>query len=190
MQNDTVNTLAPAAGSALIGPEEEHERIDALEARILGELPAVHMPVVHRFVPGLYAREIFMPAGTILTSRCHLTEHPFVVLSGVAHVSIPGEEPLRLEGGHLSITQAGTRRALFIEQDCRWATFHVLSPDEEAARAAGAPESEILAMIEARIIGKREREDGRDIFGEYRERLASGGLPGPHDGARALEEGS
>lgn len=167
----------------------DHQRLDALESAILDRLAPVHMPVTHRWTPGLYVREIFMPAGTVLTSRVHQTEHPFVVLSGVALVRIPDQEPLRLEAGHLGITRAGTRRALFIEEDCRWATFHPLSPEEEARRAAGAPEAEILAMIEARIIGEREREDGRDVLAEYKERLAAAGLPGVHDGARALPEG-
>lgn len=161
----------------------DHQALDVLERRILDELPPVHMPVTHRFTPGLYIREIFMPAGTLLASMLHETTHPYVVLSGVAHVRIPGQEPVRIEAGHLGITQAGTRRALFIEEDCRWATFHPLSAEEEAMRAAGATEEELLAVIRDRIIGKRERADGRDIHREYTQKLAAAGLPGPNDGA-------
>jgi hypothetical protein len=179
--------VAAVAASGLYAAD--HEQLDALENAIADGLPVVHMPVTHRFTPGLYVREIFMPAGTVLTSRCHLTEHPFVVLSGHAVVRIPGGEPLHLMGGHLGITAAGTRRALYIEEDCRWATFHPLSQEEEACRADGLAEGELLTMIEARVIGKREREDGRNLFGEYQQKLAVAGLPGVHEGARALPGG-
>lgn len=175
-------SMAWAACRALA--TQDHQRLDALERRILDELPPVHLPVVHRFTPGLYLREVFMPRGTLLTSQFHETEHPYVVLSGVALVSIPGEEPVRLEAGHVGITRAGTRRALLIEEDCRWITFHPLSPAEEELRNNGAAEADLLAAIRERIIGKRESPDGRDVHREYTERLATAGLPGPNDGAR------
>lgn len=175
--------------AAALSGDFEHERLDALEARILDELPPVHMPVTHHFTPFLYAREILMPAGTVLASQLHETTHPYVVLSGVALVRIPGSEPVRITAGHLGITQAGTRRALYIEEECRWVTFHPLTPEEEALRAAGAPEQELVDAVGDRILGHRERFHGRDVFTEYKAKLAVAGLPGPHDGARQLPEG-
>lgn len=181
--------ISPAAPSFLVGAGEEHAKLDELERRILDQLPAVHLPVTHRFTPFLYAREVFMPTGTVLTSQLHQSTHPYVVLSGVALVAIPGEEPVRLEAGYVGITQAGTRRALYIEEDCRWITFHPLSPAEEAMRQAGATDDELLAVIRERIIGQRERTDDRDVHAEYRAKLAAAGHPGPNDGPRrALEE--
>lgn len=165
-----------------------HHRLDELEAAILDELEPVHMPVVHTFTAGLYCRRIFMPAGTVLTSKEHLTEHQYVILAGVALVTIPGEEPVRLAAPHSGVTRPGTRRALLIEADCTWATYHPLSPAEERLRASGASESQLLACIEERIIGQRERYDGRDVHQEYKERLAAKGLPGPNEGQRALKE--
>lgn len=151
--------------------QDAHQELDALEAGILAELAPVHMPVTHRFTPGLYAREIFMPAGTVLTSQVHNTQHPYVVISGRVRVTIPGGEVQVLEGGYVGITQPGTRRALYVEEDCRWITFHVLSPEEEEARQNGVPEEELLEAIRERIILKRERADGRDIYAEYQAKL-------------------
>lgn len=176
---------------------EDRQKLDRLEAALLDcpEIVPVHLPVTHRFTPGLYSREVFMPGpregltGAILTSKEHATEHHYVVLSGVAEVAVPGEEPVLLTAGHVGITKPGTRRALRILEDCRWITFHPLSPEEEERRAAGASVEEMLEMIQARIISTNERADGRDIHREYTDRLRAMGLPGPNEGERALEAG-
>jgi hypothetical protein len=176
----------------------DHLRLDELEDYLLAGLAGqtaevfvpVHMPVVHRFSPGLYTREIFMPgeqpgrSGTVLTSRIHETTHQYVVLTGVALVTIPGQEPVRLEAGHVGFTEAGTRRGLYIVEDCRWLTMHVLSPKEEEMRHNGTSEKELVEMVERRILGVRDR--GRDVFAEYKAALAAASLPGPHDGPRSL----
>lgn len=169
--------------------EHVHERLDELERRIL-ELPPVHMPVEHAFTPGLYRRTITMPPGTLLTSRIHRTEHPYAVMRGRAMVLVAGEEPVLLEAGHQGITKSMTRRALFIPPDagepCVWSTYHALSTDEERMRQNGATDEELLAAIEARIIEPHLQLDGSDHHALYRQALAAAGLPGPHDGPRAL----
>ena len=109
-----------------------------------------------------------------------------MVISGAVEVAIPGQGPVVLRAGHVGITRAGTRRALRVLEDCRWITFHVLSPEEEAARQNGATIEDLVSMIGERIIGVRERADGRDVHAEYRGRLDLAGLPGPNEGERAL----
>ncbi len=88
---------------------------------------AIHgMPQTHTFTPGLYAREIRMPRGAVLTSKVHKTQHPFVVSSGAANVyneAIGRWELIRAP--HIGVTQPGTRRLLVIVQDMVWTTFHV-----------------------------------------------------------------
>lgn len=177
---------------ALLGPEEEHQRIDALEEAMLravaaGEVEVRHLPVEHRMLPGLYVRTIFMPAGSRLTSKCHITDHVFVVHSGSALVLIPDASPVRVAGGHLGITKAGTRRVLVIEDDCLWSTFHVLSPEEEQMRQNGTTIEAIVEAIEQRIIGWRT--GGAEAHAAYRDALDQAGLPSPHQGARELEGG-
>jgi len=141
-------------------------RIDSLERAMLSG-PPVHLPVVHRFTPGLYAREIFMPAGTLLTSKIHNTEHPYLVLSGVARVYIPGRGVVEVKAGHVGVTYPGTRRVLYILEDCRWITFHPLTDTEEEQRLAEATEDEMLVLIEERIIEPHLHLDGADVHREY-----------------------
>lgn len=103
-----------------------NERVNELERVIAGmaETNPVDCPVNHRFTPGLYSREIFMPKGTLLTSKIHKTEHMYVVLQGVAHVWTDEGGVVTIEAPFFGITKPGTRRVIFIQEDCRWATFH------------------------------------------------------------------
>ncbi len=82
-------------------------------------------PSTHRFTPGLYTREIFMPAGTIATTKIHKTEHPFVISQGEVSVYIEGSDKVeRFTAPHTGITKPGTRRLLFVHKDTTWTTFH------------------------------------------------------------------
>lgn len=98
-------------------------RVCAL-AQLLRQMPAVEMPLVHRFTPGLYVREIFMPKGSLVISKVHKTEHPYVISKGHAAVWTAGEGVAQLKAPHCGITKPGTCRVLFIHEDCIWTTFH------------------------------------------------------------------
>jgi len=102
---------------------QHHADIDLLEASMQGHAPA-HCPVVHRFTPGLYIREILIPAGTLLTSAIHLTEHPFVISSGRILVHSENDGRQLLEAPYTGITLPGTRRSLYALEDTIWTTFH------------------------------------------------------------------
>jgi len=162
---EAVKTATPDAKSV-------DERLDVLEkAMLASDAPPVELPVTHRFTPGLYAREIFMPAGTLLTSRIHKTEHPYVVISGKAAVYIEGSGVEHVEAPHVGVTKPGTRRLLYILEDCRWITFHPLVGDE------GEQGEDDLDKIEARIIERRELEDGKTAFEFYSAALKELGAP-------------
>lgn len=133
----------------------EDGQLDDLEARILTTFPVIEFALKHTFTPGLYSREIFMPAGSLLTSKIHKTEHPYVILTGCVRVLIPGKDIEILEAGYSGITKPNTRRVLYIEEDCRWITFHPLSVEEELARENSEDATTIVDMVENRIIEKR-----------------------------------
>jgi len=119
--------------------------IDEFEAAII-DGPRVDCPVTNRFTPGMYIREIFMPAGSFVTSMEHKTEHPFVISKGKVMVTSENEGQVIYEAPHLGITAPGTRRALYIIEDTVWTTFHVT--DETDVEKIGleilAPHNNIL----------------------------------------------
>ena len=46
-------------------------RIDELELKMVTDFDHVECPLVHRFTNKMYIREIFMPKGTLVTSKIH-----------------------------------------------------------------------------------------------------------------------
>ena len=115
--------ISHASESVVDLKSEYHQRLDRLEREMV-KFPWVVMPVTHRFTPGLYVREIFMPAGTILTSKIHKTEHPFVISKGSLDVLMEDGVWVHMEAPHTGITKPGTRRVLRIIEDTIWTTFH------------------------------------------------------------------
>ena len=80
--------------------------------------------VKHTFTPGLYVREIFMPAGSLIISRIHLFEHPFIVSKGRATV-YDGAQLVDVKAPYQGVTSPGTKRILYIHEDTLWTTFHI-----------------------------------------------------------------
>lgn len=155
--------------------EEQHARIDALELAMLGNHvrgAELAMPgYVHRFVPGLYLREITMLPGMVHTTKVHGSHHAFVVLSGEAWVASPGREPVHYAAPFIGETQPGTRRVVYSPVECRWMTLHPLTPAEEAMRKAAAAQADLVAAVEARIMIRRELAGGKTAFELFRERV-------------------
>lgn len=108
--------------------ERENDKIvDELELAIVQNLPLIDCPLVHRFTDGMYIREISMPKDSLITSKIHKTNHPFTISKGKVAVSIDGGEWEEFEAPYTGITHSGTRRVLFIIEDCIWTTYHPLT---------------------------------------------------------------
>lgn len=108
---------------------ESWKRINEAEVK-MAQLPQQLCPLLHVFTPGLYTRQILMPAGTLLTSRIHLFEHPYIISAGVVSVWDLETGWQTFRAPHIGVTKPGTRRVLYIHEDCIWTTSH-LNPDNE-----------------------------------------------------------
>jgi quercetin dioxygenase-like cupin family protein len=108
-----------------------NEDIESVEWLLLAKFGKQNdlCPLTHRFTPGVYWREIFMPAGAFLIGHEHRTEHFNVILKGCAEVLINGELKWVEEGMNI-VSRPGVRKILFIHQDMKWATIHA-NPDDE-----------------------------------------------------------
>jgi mannose-6-phosphate isomerase-like protein (cupin superfamily) len=91
----------------------------------------------HFFAPGMYLRELVVPAGMLMVGKIHKHEHFLLVLKGRAEV-ISEFGRVVVEAGHISISPAGVKRVVLALEDTQFVTVHVNKDD-----------SQDLAVIEA-----------------------------------------
>jgi hypothetical protein len=96
--------------------------LTALENEI-AKLPQVIFPVRHYFAQGLYAREMTIPAGGILTGAIHKTEHLAVISQGTIRI-FDGDQTKTLSAPLTFISQPGVKRAGFALTETVFTTFH------------------------------------------------------------------
>ena len=100
------------------------EVIDVVES-IIANQPQVECPVTHRFTPNMYIREVFVPAGTILTSEIHRHEHPHVLSMGKITMWDGEGGEITVSAHYTGVTKANARRVVYVHEDCIFTTFHV-----------------------------------------------------------------
>lgn len=77
----------------------------------------------HYLAHGLYAREITIPKGTLLTGKIHLAEHLNVVAKG--DISVLTEDGIkRIVAPAVIVSQPGIKRVGFAHEETVWITFH------------------------------------------------------------------
>jgi len=97
--------------------------------KTLSECPAAYhgdeFPLFHSFADGVYVREIHLPAGTLLTGKIHRHSHPNFLMTGKVTVLTEEGGVEHLEGPCYMMSPAGTKRAVYVYEDCIWVTVHV-----------------------------------------------------------------
>jgi hypothetical protein len=148
---------------------ENDDRLDELEVAMLENCEPVHCLTTHKFTDGMYIREIFMPAGSLITSKIHKTEHPYIVSYGKVAVSIDSEDWDEISAPYTGITKPGTRRVLYIIEDCIWTTFHRIDDMKSEYNEISEEEKEnIVKEIEEKILEPHVNYlTGTDIKTEY-----------------------
>lgn len=73
-------------------------------------LPQTPIPTQHFLLDGMYVRQTFIPAGTAFVGRRHKKAHFFMVLKGLAEVTME-EGIVTLRSGMTLMCAPGTRRA-------------------------------------------------------------------------------
>ena len=131
------------------------EFIDNVEAIILDQEP-VECIVDDIFTPGLYTRQLFIPAGTILTTKLHKTEHPYVLSMGKVVIYTDDNSFQRIEAPFTGITYPGTRRIIHALTDAVWTTFHV-NPDD--CRDVATIEDRIIEPHTNQVLNTKLKEE-------------------------------
>lgn len=104
-------------------------KIDRLESMMKQSEGQVELGPVHYFAKGLYAREIRIPKGTLLTGKIHKHEHLNIISQG--EISVLTENgPQRIKAPCTIISQPGTKRVGYAHEDTVWTTIHATDETE------------------------------------------------------------
>jgi hypothetical protein len=96
------------------------EQIIRLEDALL-QFPQVDLSTKNLLSGRVYARTIFIPAGTALTGAVHLKDHINVVNGDITVWTEDGMK--RLTGYHVLPTRAGAKRAGYAHEDTYWTSL-------------------------------------------------------------------
>ena len=97
-------------------------RVTAFEPYIK-QLEPRECPVTHHFSDGIYAREMFIPKGTVLTGKIHKHTNLNIMSSG--ELSILTEDGVkRVRAPFTIVSPAGTKRVAYAHEDTVWTTIH------------------------------------------------------------------
>lgn len=107
----------------------QREQIVRLEEEMRAALgrgdlsPVPDCTTTHYFADDLYARELFIPKGTLLTGKIHRTTHLNIISKG--EISVMTEEGVkRLKAPCTIVSKPGMKRVGYAHEDTVWTTIH------------------------------------------------------------------
>lgn len=107
--------------------EDWHEqdlrsKVNAIEVHML-QREQIEIPVKHYFSPGVYAREITIPAGALVTGKIHKYAQLNILSKG--DISVLTERGImRVQAPFTIVSPPGTKRIAFAHTECVWTTIH------------------------------------------------------------------
>ena len=87
------------------------------------QMPQVECAIWHFFAPGLYARQMLILKGTVLTGVVHKTEHICIVSGDIDVTTDHGVRRIK-DQQRIIVSQPGMKRAGFAREDTCWTTVH------------------------------------------------------------------
>jgi hypothetical protein len=123
---------------------ETRSQQDAIRslAFALAEGPTVEIEPVHRFAPGLYVRELTVPAGCVIVGKVHKHESVNILVKGSALLACDGRVE-KVSAPLTFVSGPGRQKAAYVLEDMTWINVH---PTQETD----------LVKIEAEFIEKDE----------------------------------
>lgn len=141
-------------GLELVMPTALREKVFAIENVMLAHPEAYRSggtrniddlcPVKHHFAKGVYAREMFIPKGTVLVGKIH--KHTNLNIMSAGELSVLTDEGIkRVKAPFTVISPPGVKRIAYAHEDTVWTTVH------------GTEETDI-EKIEQQFIAQSEQE--------------------------------
>lgn len=111
-------TVSYGAGFNMAPLPTMRQKVDQLEAS-MRTLPQVHCPVDHFTAPGMIARRIEIPAGTVVTGAVHKIEHLIVIAKGRLRI-VTDAGTRDVAAGDVITCHPGMKNAVTALEDSAW----------------------------------------------------------------------
>ncbi len=118
-----------------------------------GDLVKIEPTWDHYFANGIYGRRIYVPGGTTVVTKVHMTQHITIALKGSCTMVNEAGEHKEVSAPGVWVTEPGTQRAIFCHDDTEWVTVHATDIKDDVP----AVEDEIFS----------------DSFDEYYQRVSA-----------------
>jgi mannose-6-phosphate isomerase-like protein (cupin superfamily) len=106
----------------IINDSPTRDQIDRLQSEMV-KMPQVELQTEHYFVPGMYCRRVFRPAGTLIVGKVH--KHPHFFLCAKGEIIAWTEKGMKkLQAGDVVECKPGTKRVTLATQDSIGVTIH------------------------------------------------------------------
>ena len=119
------------------------------------DMDQAELPLKHSFAPGVYAREMEIPAGTLLIGKIHKHRHHNFLMKGSIIVLTEAKGVELLQAPLMIVSEEGTQRIGYAVTDTVWTTIH-----------ENEDNSEDLDVIEQRTVVKTKAK-----YIEYKKKL-------------------
>lgn len=111
-------------------------KIELLEQEMFKQ-EQVEMLPTHIFADGLYAREITIPKGVLLTGKIHNAEHINIISKG--EISVLTEDGVkRIKAPCTIVSRPGTKRVGYAHEETIWTTVHAIGTLPQDVKALEA----------------------------------------------------
>lgn len=97
------------------------QKVERMEQAMLA-CPQIDCPVRHYFAPGVFAREMTIPAGTIVTGAVHKTENLVVLSAGVLQM-VTEEGPVVIQAPHTMKVMPGAKNCVLALETAVFTNF-------------------------------------------------------------------
>lgn len=165
MQKNDIS-LITRHGSAI------RKNIQAVEAKML-DMPQVECNVFHRFGPGIYIREVTIPAGTFSIGHHQKKAHMNVLVKGRVTMLNEDGSTTMLTSPHVFVSQPG-RKIGYIHEDMVWQNIYATEETnidaleaEYIDKSAVWLENNKTKQAMQELMHEADREDYLSLLNEY-----------------------
>lgn len=159
ISRETVSLLANAPIETLITETLKEEQLE--------------LPVIHRFGPGIYIRECFIPTGSFIIGHIHKQEHMNVMLQGKLILLNEDGSSQELVAPLCFVAKPGRKSAIIIE-DVVWQNIYATDETDigtlESMFLEDCPQAtqdRLSKLEEAKVLYKEDREDYLKAISEF-----------------------